>query len=160
MENGVNGDLGVLVMTGRRLEEGQDNVMVTHPVLGLQFRKVLVFQVILSLCWKLLLDDWGEEGLISYSERYVNYLKYLIFLNFIRYLNYLRYIKTGPPSAREAAMSAMHMKLFWNTLKVFLKLPWNTLETPLIMKHPWNILEISSSMKLSWNILETSLKHP
>ena len=50
MENGVNGDLGVLVMTGRTLEEGQDNVMVTHPVLGLQFRKVLVFQVILSLC--------------------------------------------------------------------------------------------------------------
>ena len=37
-----------------------------------------------------------------------------------------------------------------------LKLPWNTLETPLRLF--WDIIE--TSLKLSWNFLLTSLKHP
>ena len=54
---------------------------------------------------------------------------------------YSRRSKTSPPSAREAAMSAMQHEIFWNTLEVFLKLPWNTFETPLkIREHPWSIL--------------------
>ena len=44
-ENGVIGDLGVLVMMGRRLEKG--NAMVVQNVLGLQLRKIIVLQVIL-----------------------------------------------------------------------------------------------------------------
>ena len=44
-ENGVIGDLGVLVMMGRRLEK--DNAMVVQNVLGLQLRKIIVLQVIL-----------------------------------------------------------------------------------------------------------------
>ena len=44
-ENGVIGDLGVLVMMGRKLEK--DNAMVVQNVLGLQLRKIIVLQVIL-----------------------------------------------------------------------------------------------------------------
>ena len=47
------------------------------------------------------------------------------------------------------------MKHSWNTLRIFLKFPWNTSELP------WNTFEIS--IALPWNFfktLDTSMKHP
>jgi len=54
-ENGVIGDLGVLVMIGRGLEE--DNVLVVQNVLGLQLRKLIVVLQIM------------ESGLLGYMAR-------------------------------------------------------------------------------------------
>ena len=56
--------------------------------------------------------------------------------------------KTSPPSAREAAMSAMQHETFLKHSERFLETSWNTLET--FLKHSWNTLENH----------ETSLKLP
>ena len=97
--------------------------------------------------------------------RYLNIRYFIATLGPNLELNLIWPYETSPPSAREAAMSAMRHETFLKHLESFLensmKHSGNTLEnheTPL--KHPWNFFFHETPLKFPWNTLKTPSKHP